>query len=327
MGNPIGQLPLADPQTVARMMQLTGGNGAIPPTSPVQPTALDPQQVGAQAMQRGTQLTEEQLSRGRSMGDQAQELIRQQEATPIPKMGFQPDFSGGFFHNLGQALLALGASTLPGRAVQGTIYGPRIKRYEEETGARAKQIAELQQGQKQEYEPVGATGRMGPAYLGAEARLTTAKAATDRAAAYVQSIADRAKNFVAMQDWRTASLDERKRSNLVNEAQRQADEAGRDYREQHRDATTEEVAQIVTGTRQQIANEAAARDPGVKSWLFNALGIDVPQIQGAPSPEFRETPKAGTAAPATPVKPTAKPKASGGKKGVYNPATGQVEWK
>ena len=120
-----------------------------------------------------------------------------------------------------------------------------------------------------------------------------------------------------MQDSRAASLDEKKRSNLVNESQRAADEAGRNYRELHRDATTEEVAQIVTGTRQQIANEAAAKDPSVKGWLFNALGLGVPQIENAPSPEQRPINQPDKA----------KPKSSGGKKGVYNPATGQVEWK
>lgn len=149
---------------------------------------------------------------------------------------------------------------------------------------------------------------MGPAYMGAQARMMTAQSGQERAQAYVQSVKDRAANMVKNWDLKGAALDEKKRHSLVDEAQAEANEAGRNYRSLHRDATTEDVAAVMSGTRTQIANEAAARDPSVKSWLFNALGIDVPQVQSAPSPEFRPTPKAGVPT-AAPAKPTPKPKA------------------
>jgi hypothetical protein len=305
-----------------QMMMLGGGqqppaapppppaSGALPPTSPVQPTggfdlASTVRQVSA--------LPEYQQASGRleDIGGRERGVEQQMKDMPIPKMGFRPDFSGGFFHNLGQALLTLGAATAPGRAVQNVAYGPGIREYGAKQKSLADQLSALKGEEAIPTEELRATTGLTQAAGLAGYRGAQAETNRMRVQAYAQSIQDRAKNFAAIQDWRAASLDEKKRSNLVNEAQRAADEAGRDYREQHRDATTEEVAQIVTGTRQQIANEAAARDPGVKSWLFNALGIDVPQIQGAPSPEFRPTPKAG----ATP------------KKGVWDQKAGKVVWK
>jgi len=181
----IGPLPQIDPQLLAHVMSLAG-NGALPPTSPIQPQGLDPQQVAARAMQQGTQYTGEQLQRGRAAGDRAEQLMQQQEQTPLPKLGFEPHMVHGqgvpgFFHNMLQALATAGVSTLPGRAVESSVYGPGIRRYEAETGARAKEIADLLAQEKQEYEPVAATARMGPAYLSAEARSTAAQASKMRA--------------------------------------------------------------------------------------------------------------------------------------------------
>jgi len=303
------------PQQAPEMPQPPAG-GAMPPTSPVQPSqpggfdlASTVKQVSALPEFQGPSQSLEGIA-GRERG-----VEQQMKDLPIPQMGFKPHFGGGFFHNLGQALMVLGASTEPGQAVQGQIYGPDIRKYGAQKQALAGQLSALKDQEAIPTEELRATTGLTQAAGLASYRGQQAQTNRMRVDAYSQSIKDRAQNFAATQDWRSASLDERKRANVVNEAQKAADEAGRNYRAQNRDATMEEVAQIVTGTKAQIANEAAARDPSVKSWLFNALGVDIPQVQSAPSPEFRETPKAKpNAAPAKPAaKPTAKPQvASGG---------------
>lgn len=285
----------------------------MPPTSPIQPSqpggfdlASTVKQVSALPEYAGPS------SRLEDIGRQEQDIQQQMKDLPIPKMGFKPHFGGGFFHNLGQALMTLAAATEPGQAVQEQVYGPGIREYGAKKQTLAAQLDALKQQETIPSEELKATTGLTQAaglagYRGAQAQTNRM-----RVDAYAQSIKDRAQNFAATQDWRSASLDERKRANVVNEAQKAADEAGRNYRAQNRDATMEEVAQIVTGTKQQIANEAAARDPSVKSWLFNALGIDIPQVQGAPSPEFRPTNTAPSVPATKPApKPAAKPKSGG----------------
>lgn len=295
---------------------------AIPPTTPFDLASMV-KQVSA--------LPEYQAASGRleDIGRQEQGIQQQMQGMTPPPMGFHPNIVhgqgvGGFFHNLGQALLTALASTRPGEAIQGTIYGPGIRQYQAQKQSLADQLSALKEQETIPTEELRATTGLTQAAGLAGYRGAMAQTAARRVDAYAKSINDRAQNFVATQDWRAASLDEKKRHSLVQEAEAQAQEAGRNFRAEHKDATTEEVAQIVTGTREQIANQAAARDPGVKSWLFNALGISIPQVQSAPSPEFRPTPKAGEGAP---PKVPAKPKAGSAKKGVWNPATGQVEWK
>lgn len=329
-------LPASVLQTI--MPNLLGGiapasSAPMPTTAPQAPSAIPPTTPFdlASIVKQVSGLPEYQAASGRleDIGRQEQGIQQQMQNLQPPQMGFQPHLVhgegvGGFFHNLGQALLTVLASTRPGQEVQGTIYGPGIRKYTAQKQSLADQLAALKEQESIPTEELRATTGLTQAAGLAGYRGAMAQAATTRAQGYMQSVQDRAKNYVAMQDWRAASLDEKKRHSLVQEAEAQAQEAGRDFRSLHKDATTEEVAQIVTGTREQIANEAAARDPSVKSWLFNALGISVPQVQGAQSPEFRATPKAGDNAP---PKPPAKPKAGGGKKGVWNPATGQVDWK
>lgn len=303
-GIPPAQTPIpAAPQSSPQIPQQTPS--AIPPTTPFDLASMV-KQVSA--------LPEYQQASGRleDIGRQEQGIQQQMQSMMPPPMGFHPNIVhgegvGGFFHNLGQALLTILASTRPGQEVQNTIYGPGIRKYTAQKQSLADQLAALKEQETIPTEELRATTGLTQAAGLAGYRGAMAQATTDRVKAYAQSIQDRAQNYVATQDWRAATLDEKKRANLINEAQKAADEAGRNFRSLHKDATTEEVAQIVTGTKEQIANEAAARDPGVKSWLFNALGISVPQVQGAPSPEFRPTPKAGEGAttPKTPAKPKA----------------------
>lgn len=306
--NNVGTLPTQLPPQV--LANLSGGTAATPlgPTTP-----LDPQQVAAQMMQRGGQLTEQQLGIANPAAAQATAIAQEPYKTNDPVYGTwsgRTPGSGpqqqqpGFLHTIGRALVALAEATTPGRTILNQRFAAQTSARGSEESERAAQINALQKQAQLAEEPIGATSRMGPAYMGAAAREQTAQAATDRVTAYTQSIQDRARNYAATQDWHAATLDEKKRDNLVREAQAKADEAGRDFRSVHKDATTEEVAQVVTGTRQAIADEAAARDPSVKSWLFNALGINIPQIPSGQTPEFRPT----TTAPATPTKPTAKPK-------------------
>lgn len=297
------QAPMMAPQSAPQAPQ---GPSAIPPTTPFDLASM---------VKHVSALPEYQQASGRleDIGRQEQGIQQQMQGLQPPQMGFQPHLVhgegvGGFFHNLGQALLTALASTRPGEAVQGTIYGPGIRRYEAQKQGLASQLAALKEQEAIPTEELRATTGLTQAAGLAGYRGAMAQTASRRVDAYTQSIQDRAKNYAATQNWHEGTLDEKKRSNLVNEAQKQADEAGRDFRSLHKDATTEEVAQIVTGTREQIANEAAARDPSVKSWLFNALGISIPQT-AAPSPEFRTTPKAGEGAP---QKPAAKPKPKAG---------------
>lgn len=301
-----GQQPQQAPEMPQGGMPQPPAGGAMPPTSPVQQPsqpgggfdlASTVKQVSALPEYSGPSKSLEDIA-GRERG-----IEQQQKDLPIPQMGFKPHFGGGFFHNLGQALIALAASTEPGQAVQGQIYGPDIRKYQAQRQGLASQLETLKGEEAIPTEEIKAVTGMTQAAGLAGYRGQQAQTNRMRVDAYAQSIKDRAQNFAATQDWRSASLDERKRANIINEAQKAADESGRNYRAQNRDATMEDVAQIVTGTKKEIANEAAARDPGVKSWLFNALGIDIPQVQSAPSPEFRETPKAG--APSAAAKPKA----------------------
>lgn len=303
------------PQVLAT---LSGGGGTPPlgQTSPIGPTSpIDPQQVAAQMMQRGEQLTEQQLNIANPAAAKATAISEEPYKTNDPVYGTwsgrapgsgTPTPQPGFLHTLGRALLAIGEATVPGQTILKQRYASQSTARGSEETERADRIQALQKQAQLAEEPVGATSKMGPAYMSAAAREQSAQASTDRVKAYSQSIADRAKNFAATQDWHAATLDEKKRANLVNEAQKAADETGRDYREKNRDATLEEVAGIVTGTRKEIANEAAAREPSVKSWLFNKLGIDVPQTS-APSPEFRQTPKATSPVASAPARPKGVP--------------------
>ena len=331
-----------DPQTMAQLLKMAGATpgivpppgGPIPSTAPVQPQGGNLAQLVSQVA--SLPQYQEPYNRLESIGQQEQDIRGQMQAMPIPQQGFHPNFvhgegAGGFFHNLGQALLALGAATKPGQDVQNVVYGPGIKAYNAKQATLANQLAALKDEESVPTEELrGVSGLASAAGLAnyrsgmLDIRQQTADIQKTKADAYVQSIKDRAANMVKSWDLRSAQLDEKKRHDLVAEAQQAADEAGRNYRAEHRDATTEEVAQVVSGTRTEIANEAAARDPSVKSWLFNALGVNVPQVQSAPSPEFRPTPQAQ--APAAPAKPAAKPpakaKAAGGAKEIHYDAQG-----
>lgn len=329
---PQNQLP---PDILQQLIPMMQGGGAAPQAAPAMPQSAPQQPQGPQQSPMGptspfdlastvrqvSQLPEYQQASGRleQIGGQEQDIQKQMAGMQPPKMGPGIEKGAGFFHNLGQALLMISQMTGAGRNLNQAIYGPGIEKYDVRQKSLGNQLAALKDQEAIPTEELRATTGLTQAaglagYRGQMAAAATSKAATakERADAYVQSVANQHQNMIKNWDFKKASQDEKSRHNIVGEAQAAVNEAGRNYREQNRDATTEDVAAVMSGTRTQIANEAAARDPSVKSWLFNALGIDVPQVQNAPSPEFRPTPKAGTSGPsAAPTKPAPKPKAGG----------------
>src|SRR5271154_6063886 len=126
---------------------------AIPQTSPVQPQGggmspggqVDPNTALAQ-FQSNPAIAgpNAQLN---SISKQESDVQDSLKGLKVPDTGFSPNFDGkgvgGFFHNLGQALLTLGAATRPGQAVQNVIYGPGVRRYNEEKGSLAQQLQTL----------------------------------------------------------------------------------------------------------------------------------------------------------------------------------------
>lgn len=312
--------------------------GAMPPTAPVQP-----QQGGGTGMMSGMQVPDQSQAQPQQGGGDIKgalaeavaaitaarehigNLEGQIKSVPNAPSGFNPNFKpitgqgfGGDLKNLagdvGKGLVVgLAGATPEGRNIMNTIQAPA-------KAQRAQSMQKIQEQLEATKSSLGATGqeigglgmaaKWNQAERGLDIRQQNADTSAGRMAAYQQSIKDRAANFASTQDWRNASLSEKTRNDTIKAAQEQADEAGRDYRANNRDATEEEVAQVMSGTRKEIANEAAAKDPSVKSWLFSALGLPEAQIQGAASPEMRTPTQAPTAsgsgAPAQPKKSSKK---------------------
>ncbi len=148
--------------------------GVLPPTNPVQPQA-QPVQAGTQqdpmaaqalqGMQQGQQLLGEQVQRQRNLADTAAQLQQQRAQMQMPKMGYQPQFkpmnsAGNVLGDIGKGLLLGLSATGPGRAVEGAIYGPRMRQYAAQSGSLAQQIQELQEQQKIEEQPLGSAAQI-----------------------------------------------------------------------------------------------------------------------------------------------------------------------
>lgn len=291
---------------------------------PQAPTALGqpPQALGAgqqppdimsemvEASRQGRQTFGTNVGAGQDLSSRVQQLVQQQEQTPIPKTSWldtqgQPQ-QGGFLHSLGRALTAIAGATTPGRAIQQQQYGPGIRRYEAETGARARQISELQGEEKAAGERAQAGASMTSKPITAAGSAARGEAALDRAHAYIQTeLPAKVQTMLGGLDLKKATLDEKTRNDLAKQLQAKVDEAGRDFRSVHRDATIEEVSQVTNGTREAIANEVAARNPSLKEWAMQALGMGTPQLP-ATQPAQTKTPTA-----------TPKPKSAGGSKPAY----------
>src|SRR5215469_9793506 len=311
-----------DPRALALMQSLQPGAAPAPTqAAAAPPSPTDPLMSQYQAAsQRGEELAQRSIELGRQERAVPEALPWQPSFRPLHATGVTDPLTGqmiqqhsgvgNFLHDLLQGLALAGTATRPGMAVKSAIEAPRFAaRAQEIAGIRAEQQP-TEQAEQFEEKRAEAAGRLGyeQGMLGIRGRHEDIQ--QERVNAYASHMRDVAANYIRTANLREAATNERVRHDIVAEAQAKADEAGRDFRSLHKDATTEEVAQIVTGTRREIANEAAARDPGVKAWLFNALGIDVPQLQTAPSPEFRETPKAAKApakAEAAPARPPGVP--------------------
>lgn len=267
--------------------------GAQPPAQPQQPDIM---QEMIDASRQGREAFGVESGHARDIGSQVQSLIQQQQQTQIPKTSWldtqgQPQQSG-FLHSLGRALMAIGGATVPGRAIQAQQYGPGIRRYEAETGARAKQIAELQGEEKEAGQRATAAGGLVSKPITAAGSAMRGEAAKSRADAYVQTeLPAKVQTMLAGVDLKKAALDEKSRNDLAKQLQAKVDEEGRNYRSLHRDATAEEIAQVSNGTKEAIANEVSARNPSLKEWAMQWLGMGTPQLP-ATQPAQTVTPNA-----------------------------------
>lgn len=302
-----GGTPQAAPQVAAPMAAPQGAPqqtpSAIPPTIPFDLASMV-KQVSA--------LPEYQAASGRleDIGRQEQGIQQQMQGLKPPQMGFHPNIVhgegvGGFFHNLGQALLTVLASTRPGQEVQSTIYGPGIRQYSAQKQSLADQLAALKEQETIPTEELRATTGLTQAAGLAGYRGAMAQAATTRAQAYAQHQQDLVKNWAANLNLHGRTLDEKERHDLATEAQAKLNQAEADFRALHRDATSEEVAGIMAGTREAIVNEVQAQNPSLLGFIKNALGMPATQIEGAPSPVQRSI---NQPTPPKPTKTPAKPK-------------------
>jgi hypothetical protein len=331
---------MLDPQTV-------GGQSPIPPTNPVAAAQLPLQMATAGAnMPPGAQLPIQaaatpqaatnapanatggamsvddplmqmylqNIQRGQESVQRLRGLGQQQADIPTAT-AWHPQYqhgqgAGGFLHNLGQALMSVGLATKHGQMLQSAMArGPQEQRAQEIEGIQAQAKPEEE---ALKFEEGVAQGAGGLAYkqgmLGVRQQQADTQAAKEKD--YARSIDEMAKYHASTIEIRDRAQTETGRKNIANEVQQKANEAGRMWRAQHHDATTIEAAGIVAGTKESIANELAARDPSIKAWLFNALGIEVPQTE-APSPTFRPTPSTEATTPPSPsAKSPSRPEAS-----------------
>jgi hypothetical protein len=273
-----------------------GGPTTQAPAGGQQPQ-VDPRALIAQNIQRVQSLNPEaDTARGQMAGMQQ------------PQWGPHITPGAGFLHNLGQVLQLAAEVTKPGQSIINAAYGPQRQQYAARQQQLGKQISDVQ-GQQQLAQQ-GATSASELAYhqdlIGERGRhdVATEGIQGQRVTGYLQSVQNRGTDMLNKYNLGKATLDERAQHNLATEAQAQSNQAEADFRSLHKDATAEEVAQIGAGVKQNIANEAASKDPSVKGWLFNALGLGTPQTPGGADPTYRPT----TNSP----KPGAKPAAAKG---------------
>ena len=311
----LAPLPTAlDPARLATLFPQPATSAPAAPSAP--PSAApsgDITQEMIEASRQGRQVFTGEVGRSHDLSSQIQELIRQQQATPIPKMGWtdtqgKPQ-QGGFLHNLGRVMMTLGGATGPGQAIQAEQYGPGIKRYEAETGARAKQIEELRGQQEEAGKTATAGAGMVSKPITAAGQVMRGQAALERANAYVPLAAAQATAALKGIDLKKAAIDEKVRNDMVRELQAKIDEQGRNFRATNKDATEEEVARVLAGSREAIANEVSARNPSLWNQIKNYFGVETPQLPSAPQPQLTPTPQKPTkpAASAAPARPKGVP--------------------
>lgn len=170
-----GTFPGVDPQKLAMIRAMVqasqGDTSGIPAAPPDQPTGVPsaPSPIGptspfdvAGNLQRIGQIPEvaQPISQMQEAYKGLKDISATQERMGIPtaqgglmpKMGWldtqgQPQ-QPGFLNTLKRALIALAASTRPGQAIEGAVYGPGINRYEalKDTLAQRRQTLEQEAG-------------------------------------------------------------------------------------------------------------------------------------------------------------------------------------
>jgi hypothetical protein len=254
----------------------------------------------------------ESAAMGPELGGRLPGLIREQQEQS-GSLAFHPTFqhgqgAGGFFHNLGQALLTLGAATTPGQAIQAQVYSKPRQEY----AGRAEEISNLQKQQHltQETEPALAQVpyRQRMVEIGQQKADTQQEAVEVRA----QRVADQHSNDLVRQSqgWGRLSLAQQKQQfqqwyqKTLTDIARERINAGMSMNDA-RVAATKEVAASLQ------SNKMIQESP-IKTQIMDWLGV-APDIQ-VPEGATTQTTKPGKKIPTAPSKPEASPAAQGAPK-------------
>jgi hypothetical protein len=292
----------------------------MPQTSPVQPQGAMPQPQSAPAMPQGADLMGlmSQIAQQYQMPAMAGEMgIAKQmgpltQEAPIPKMGYQPEFQpitgqgpGGDIKNLlgdvGKALLLGLSATGPGRAVQGAVYGPRVRQYEAGQQQKAQRIAGMK-GQAEAYGQTGESASRAISGLGEASwrqgmlgvQQDRTRIQQQKADAYVQSVQNRlqvALKGLDLNALRTGSQLE------LNKARTALTQAMPELMQQ-RNEISQYGIDVGNETRQAVANVTSQlgidRTHPVAQMLDSLLGTNLvpaaPQTPGGQQPVSGQSP-------------------------------------
>lgn len=304
------QLPAVDPQRAAGVLQTlfpmqasgiapspSGGVDAAGPVSgaPAQAPTGDPTQSTL------TNMAMSAFTKGSQAAERGVELGKQQREVPI-QTTWAPHFGGGFLHNLGQAMMLIGASTRPGQAVLERIEAPKFQH-------RAQEIAGIQAEQEPTEKAAEFYGK------GAEAagRLSYERGLLGVRQQHEQSYADRVQGYLQSvantKDWRsflqqldTEKLSLQEKTLAVHKA---LGEMGIQVQQQRNQVIASLGGQRISLDADKFNAAVQNSDQGFFDQIMIDLGMRKPaQItQGAGT-----TPYQGA-----PTKPGVKPAATGGK--------------
>jgi hypothetical protein len=315
----VGQLPISmDPATLARLAVLVQPQGAGQQPPPISPSVTQTGALGqvdpllnavlesSRQGMAGTQArlaSGEQVSQGTLQGPLAAETAL---AGQKPQAGFEPRFGGGFLHNLGQALLAFGASTAPGESIQNVVYGNRLRDWSQKMGALKSLVDQRQAQQTLEQAPITplAGEATHPFYGGGRIM---------GGAAELQEIQLKSSQ-IANENWaRIQSTLQNEQKIGLQATQQQVEQVVSEIAEQAREYAADrgvDEAQIMAGVRAQLGNLTAQTDVQklhpwlTMDWIDQLLGgkpTTAPQVPGA-------APATGAAVPpARPAPRTAAP--------------------
>lgn len=259
--------------------------GAAPPPSPANPDA-DLRQTIQQQSQLGTGAFGEREKASMDLGTQMQQEMTQREQ--IGPRSFQPNIvhgqgPKGFLHNLGQALITIGAATTPGQRVQDVAYSKPREEYAE----RSKRIEELQAEQKGIQEPMSSAAQL--AYKPYQAEAAEKKAGAAQTAAQARADSVIMQHQTALD--RIAGMKDiaAKRNAVMLEVQKMRSDIQRETTGM-KDVTQEDVARILASSAQTLQNTKFAEDPDAWGMFKRAIGITPAQAPSGAQPVAGETP-------------------------------------